>query len=131
MPVKTKSRRRKTDQQGPGSRVQRAVTRPATVRPLLGGPKLFGFHKPSLHTDTRTDWEGRSGGVYWLGSVADEGATWCFIWQAQRVGGGYSTRAAAKRAIERYLERALGLLEAIVMPPGTDLVEIATRGRRT
>ncbi len=96
-----------------------AVGRAAALRvgselPPITGPMLFGEWRPTLHTDSRTDWASGRGKVRWTAAVADEGTTWCIIWQGQRVGGGYASRAAAKRGLERHVQgQARVLLHAM------------------
>lgn len=86
---------------------------PRSKRPTVAGPKLAGGHLPVLHTESRTDWEGKG----WTAAVADEGATWAFVWQGQRVGGGYASRGAAKRGLERHLWRQSAVFDAVLGGP--------------
>ena len=73
------------------------------------GPKLFGRHNPVTNTETSVVWN-----VEGLAfRVLDRGRTWAFE-GLYTLAGGYETKAAAKRALERHIRRERKLLGKVM-----------------
>jgi hypothetical protein len=73
------------------------------------GPRLFKTHDPVVNTETQVTWE--IGGRRFR--VIDLGRSWAFEALAT-LSGGFASKHAAKRGLERHVRRELNLLAEVM-----------------